>query len=80
MSRGGNISGGSSRVLIETYWNVNFAGLGIIIPPAGVLIETYWNVNEESVREHIHEENVLIETYWNVNIFNCFIYFWRCVY
>ena len=38
----------SSRVLIDTWWNVNLA-VGIIVAEVGgVLIDTWWNVNENA--------------------------------
>ena len=39
------IGGSEERVLIETYWNVNFFITARIDFPVPVLIETYWNVN-----------------------------------
>ena len=56
------------RVLIETYWNVNFLhGKGFLLSRSRVLIETYWNVNLTFGCVLIHHILVLIETYWNVN-------------
>ena len=34
-----------TKVLIETYWNVNFMVALLVKNPIYVLIETYWNVN-----------------------------------
>ena len=56
-----------TKVLIETYWNVNPFGSD---PDTGlyiVLIETYWNVNEIHYSMRYDGNSVLIETYWNVN-------------
>ena len=38
----------AGKVLIETYWNVNQAGVNNIQDMDYVLIETYWNVNPVS--------------------------------
>ena len=37
----------SNVVLIETYWNVNYASTVALDIDAIVLIETYWNVNAD---------------------------------
>ena len=38
----------STRVLIDTWWNVNEYGTGDNICADIVLIDTWWNVNEDS--------------------------------
>ena len=35
----------SSKILIETYWNVNTKEVQGAMDALGILIETYWNVN-----------------------------------
>ena len=55
------------RVLIETYWNVNYMETGKNHQDFSVLIETYWNVNKIGALVIFRQSHVLIETYWNVN-------------
>ena len=55
-------------VLIEPYWNVKIAELGMNAGFYVVLIEPYWNVKTKYTWSKIKGEPVLIEPYWNVKI------------
>ena len=44
------------RVLIETYWNVNFVDFPVSFLVFVVLIETYWNVND--IWDYIRSEGI----------------------
>ncbi len=61
------ISKSYSKVLIDTWWNVNiFLDFEIAVYNV-VLIDTWWNVN---INHHINVIKVilvLIDTWWNVN-------------
>ena len=42
----GGIPVKASRVLIDTWWNVNYINIGGVTDQTYVLIDTWWNVNE----------------------------------
>ena len=57
------------RVLIDTWWNVNFPEALEPFSVLSVLIDTWWNVNRKRIGFLYVEGEVLIDTWWNVNDF-----------
>ena len=58
-----------AKVLILTYWNVNYPIICSSSIAHFVLILTYWNVNYFQKLQQLMKYSVLILTYWNVNIY-----------
>ena len=56
-----------SRVLIDTWWNVNNVLGSTALVRVTVLIDTWWNVNEFLSVIDKYFTVVLIDTWWNVN-------------
>ena len=54
-------------VLIDTWWNVNYAMMVVISYQIRVLIDTWWNVNDATPKTLDDIYKVLIDTWWNVN-------------
>ena len=56
-----------SKVLIDTWWNVNLLDLRSLPESEMVLIDTWWNVNLAQHQAEYICFAVLIDTWWNVN-------------
>ena len=55
------------RVLIDTWWNVNYPNRHNAEISSNVLIDTWWNVNQHQCVTRQWQHSVLIDTWWNVN-------------
>ena len=58
---------GCYKVLIDTWWNVNYSNVRAVEMVKAVLIDTWWNVNSVNFQVGCYEYRVLIDTWWNVN-------------
>ncbi len=65
----GDADATNTKVLIDTWWNVNVRFAFLADRLKCVLIDTWWNVNLYILYFYCSPSAVLIDTWWNVNGF-----------